>query len=297
MNSPDSRPDRVPREVILFGWRSVHAELARQGDEFVARMMQLRTVVHASTPSEPFDRDEQSEGCRNALRSAAVRLEAYVLLAVIGDGCRDRKVRTFSDFDAIAQELVLRAVRTTGLNPDSLAEFAKPMESGPAPDPSAEFPDLIAFVADQIERFPHEALKRFAEEAAELKIEAECARCERALQQARGVLARSSLRENELLRVFGRQYVAGEVEISGVAAALGVSKPRAIALLEAHEYWRVPTAMTPKDIKARLAKVREQRLAGHRPSATGEGVARSVIASQRIEGVDATWLMPEDSSK
>jgi hypothetical protein len=100
----------------------------------------------------------------------------------------------------------------------------------------------------------------------------------------------------EAMRVAGRAYVDGRLSIGEVTSLLDVPRADAVALLEAQGYCRTAerVQLSPEERAAALRAIREERLArGGMPIASEGLVRREVIASQRIEGVDARpWLPP-----
>jgi hypothetical protein len=98
----------------------------------------------------------------------------------------------------------------------------------------------------------------------------------------------------EAMRVAGRAYVDGRLALDEVASLLDVSREDAVALLEAQGYCRTAerVQLLPEQRAATLRAIREERLTrGGTPIASSALVRREVIASQRIEGVDARpWL-------
>ena len=85
----------------------------------------------------------------------------------------------------------------------------------------------------------------------------------------------------------GRAYAEGRLSLREVAAILAVEPSDAIALLEEHGFCRAVDVirLAPEEQKAKLAKLREHRLSSS--EADTSLVQRDVIASQRIEGVEA----------
>jgi hypothetical protein len=92
----------------------------------------------------------------------------------------------------------------------------------------------------------------------------------------------------------GRLYAGGDLEIYEAASLLDRTVPDAIALLEEGGYARAidKIRLGAEDRHAILARVRadRERRAG-RPAPSEERINRNVIASERIEGIDArAWL-------
>ncbi len=95
----------------------------------------------------------------------------------------------------------------------------------------------------------------------------------------------------------GHAYAEGRVSVSEVAAMLGLTVPDAVALLEEHGFRRTVEALRLTDVERaeRLEAIREERIArGGVPLSSTELVNRDVIASQRIEGIDARPWLPRD---
>ncbi len=105
--------------------------------------------------------------------------------------------------------------------------------------------------------------------------------------------ARNGAPAAERLHVAGRAYAEGRLSVAGVAGVLGVSVPDAVAALEQHGVARSTDAIRLPDAEraAFLGRV-ASRTKRDQPSRPDEdAVARDVIATQRIEGVDARpWL-------
>jgi hypothetical protein len=85
----------------------------------------------------------------------------------------------------------------------------------------------------------------------------------------------------------GRAYADGRLSLAECAGALHVDVGDAIALLQEHGFARLPEVieLSPEEAAEGLAAIRRARLAPMPP--TADLVQRDVIASQRMEGVDA----------
>lgn len=96
--------------------------------------------------------------------------------------------------------------------------------------------------------------------------------------------------------VEGERYERGEASIHELARAWNVNIPDALVDLEAMRIVRAPDVqrLSDEDRRARLAKLRTDRLIrGGEPAPDPDAVDRSVIASQRIEGIDARGHLRE----
>lgn len=119
-------------------------------------------------------------------------------------------------------------------------------------------------------------------------------RCRVAHEGLQAFAHRNNSRHDAGARVVGRAYAEGRLSLAEVAAVLRISSSDAVAFLETNGFCRSPEtiALSGDERQRILASIREDRLkrAG-KPEATAL-VSRSVIASQRIEGVDARPWVP-----
>jgi hypothetical protein len=98
----------------------------------------------------------------------------------------------------------------------------------------------------------------------------------------------------EMMRIVGEQYQSGRLRIHDAAKLLGVSTSNAVFELEQDGFARPLSAVTLDDrerdaIYQRLRQQRRERTGA--PMVDQELVDRDVIASERIEGVDArAWI-------
>jgi len=85
----------------------------------------------------------------------------------------------------------------------------------------------------------------------------------------------------------GAAYVEGRLSLDGLAEELGGDRADALAWLDARGLGRPLRllALSPADTADRLARIRAERLRGPRPHDPSL-VARSVVASMRLAGVD-----------
>jgi hypothetical protein len=98
----------------------------------------------------------------------------------------------------------------------------------------------------------------------------------------------------ETKRIVGEQYRRGNLQLREVARLLGMSTSDAVFELEQAGYSRAPSAieLTPAEREAVYARLRRRRLeSSGAPVVEPELVERDVIASERIESVDArAWI-------
>ncbi len=120
-------------------------------------------------------------------------------------------------------------------------------------------------------------------------------RCRRAYDALQAFVRRNTPDQHDPhIRVAGKAYVEGRLSIEEMAVLLGLTPSDVVASLDEHGYCRpVESIELSDEARAlRLAKIREDRLRrGGQPVASPSLVIRDVIATQRIEGVDARpWL-------
>lgn len=98
---------------------------------------------------------------------------------------------------------------------------------------------------------------------------------------------------SEALRVMGRAYADGRLSVGEVAVAVAVSAPDTVELLQKHGFVRPPEAqlLSNEQLGAALKRLRDERLRrGGAPFISNELLARDLIATERIEGVDVrSW--------
>ncbi len=122
-------------------------------------------------------------------------------------------------------------------------------------------------------------------------------RCRMAFDGLTAFVTRHLDPKHDAIIAAGHAYAEDRVSVGEVAAMLGLTVPDAVALLEAHGFRRSVEALRLTDTERaeRLRAIREERIArGGVPHSSPELVNRDVIASQRIEGIDARPWLPRD---
>jgi hypothetical protein len=121
-------------------------------------------------------------------------------------------------------------------------------------------------------------------------------RCRVAFDALTAFVARNAYPQQSAIFAAGSAYADGRLSIDEVASMLAMTVPDAVALLEQLGFCRTPErlGLSPEQRAARLRAIRQDREAhGGAPRNDPGLVARDVIASQRIEDVDARpWLHP-----
>lgn len=119
-------------------------------------------------------------------------------------------------------------------------------------------------------------------------------RCRLAFDALKAFVARHESPDHLAVAVAGQVYAEGRASIEEVAAMLGRDVPDVVALLEERGYRRSIEGIRLAEVEraAKLRQIREDRVARDgEPRSTESDIARDVVASQRIEGIDARpWL-------
>jgi hypothetical protein len=119
-------------------------------------------------------------------------------------------------------------------------------------------------------------------------------RCRLAFDRLTAFIARNSHPQADAMLVAGRAYAEGRLSIDEVAAVLGMIASDAVALLQEQGFHRSVEDLRLRDADRRekLSAIREERRARDgEPVPRPDLIVRDVIASQRIEDIDARpWL-------
>lgn len=122
-------------------------------------------------------------------------------------------------------------------------------------------------------------------------------RCKSSYERLQALFRRHTPEHDAKFATAGQAYAEGRVSLDEVSTVLGIPKWDASAWLEKHGYCRTLDGLRLTDDarNARLAIIdRERTTATIGPSRNL--VSRDVIATQRIEGVDARpWVRPEQA--
>lgn len=119
-------------------------------------------------------------------------------------------------------------------------------------------------------------------------------RCRLSHDWLRAFVRRHAAGEVETRRIIGTAYAEGRLGLNEAAHLLGMRRHDAVALLEEHGYARDIDVLSGMESKREvfLAQIRaDRRRRDGRPQSDSSLVAREVIATQRIEQVDARpWV-------
>ena len=177
---------------------------------------------------------------------------------------------------------------------DALEEFHPDLSSGPEqqrPSISA----LVRFTQSLLAACPIDGLEDIGREKG---FQVWSHRCRVAFDALSAFVLRNDQREHGKRRFIGRAYSRGQLSGSEVGLLLGVSSADAIGILELEGYRRALDAIQI-DVAQRndiLDRIRTDRLERNgEPSYSHAYVNQDVVASERIEGVDARAWVSRDT--
>lgn len=252
--------------------------------------------VPFGTPSEvdPLD----------ILERSARHLEQWRAISGIAEAAEISGVRTLGDAFARFDEIVRRARLLTRIDPldvftsDPAFEAAMKRPRGgyePAdPFPLLPSPRFLRAVSSLLEFCPIEELVIVGDGLGRPEL---AHRCRLSYDWLRAFVRRKSPGEHATLHIVGRAYAEARLTLDEAAHLLSMPTPDAVAWLEEYGHARdlESIRLSDEERSSAFAALRSDRISrGGVPSDNPERVARAVIASQRIEGVDARpWLHPE----
>jgi len=243
-------------------------------------------------------RTDPREAAEQALVHWTRALELSLLFASLHDAILELGLRTVADLiresgrvDALVVTLSrLEVRRVLEDNADALRPYARlqPHADEPA---TIDTETVVRSVRSLLLHCPIEQLERVGRNHALAEL---AHRLRLAFDGLRAFVARRSHPEQDAVSAAGRVYAEGRATIDEVAAMLGIEVPDVVALLEEQGFRRSvdDLRLSDDDRRDRLQRIRDDRLArGGKPMPSHARVVRDVIASQRIEGIDARpWL-------
>ncbi len=263
------------------------------GDQLMGQALQImtdqefalrRTAVEPPAPS--------------VLLGLSVRaLEVCLATVMLNEAMHELGVTTLAEALARTDQITSRAAGIARLDLDKFFRenadlFSRtPGWSHAEQRAGIEVATLVRFVRALLSFCPIELLKSISQSEGLPELGH---RCWIAYEDLESFLWRNDPAQDAAAKVIGRAYAEGRLSLSEVAALLQMSSSDAVVFLETRGFCRsLETISFSDDERQRiLAKVREDRLKrGGKPEGTAL-VARSVIASQRIEGVDARPWIP-----
>jgi hypothetical protein len=197
----------------------------------------------------------------------------------------------------VASEVREQALAMYGLDPGEVFEAARkhlPVDPTQTPDFEPSLEALVRAMNSLLASCPIEQIEQLAMTH---HIEAFGHRCRIAYDGIKAFVLRNGSSEQAQISVLGHAYVRGSLSIDDVATLLELHPVDAVALLESHGFNRRLEQIALHDSRRTqiLSRMREDRLARTgEPAWTNESIARDVVASERLEGVDARRWIPRD---
>jgi len=235
------------------------------------------------------------------IKKSAVLLELFVVSACHHEAFEENSIHSFGRSRESRSHLLERVRLASGLNPMSVirdAVYYLSVEPGnAATSVRLGIPAIVRAMRSILEACPIDDLESLA---AIHGIEDWGHRCRVAYDRIHAFVLRNDPEEEEKLRIVGRGFALGELELREVASLLNLHPVDAIALLESRGFARsLSVIRLPADQRIeRLNALRSQRMAkkSDPPRFARETIARDVIASERMEGIDArAWIAREAS--
>lgn len=227
------------------------------------------------------------------LERLACTAEATAVLCTAAELLVRMRVQSFeelversAEFDEALKRFsrVRDVARVIGQNPDFFAA-----DERPGAWPTIDIDDFVQLAESFLVNF---RIERVEHAAANHRLSAVGLRCRNAFESLQTMVRRHREPAPPVLHVLGTAYAQGRLTVIEVATVLGVHVADALVLFEQHGYSRPLEVirLSPEDRKQRLALLRRERLEGL-PATDDDFVRREVVATQRIEGIDARhWL-------
>lgn len=259
----------------------------------------------------PFERGTSAAGATLTTEVSrewvtdVVKRSASVLETVLVAACLVEELDALgaSSFEASGQPAAYfqrRVIERGGVDPFELVAEARALGTFDdaaalphgTPTPPLTPTAVLRSARAVLEECPIDELEFIAARCGGLEVWAH--RCRVAYEGLRAFALRVDPDQPGRLAVVGRVYAAGEVSIEEAALMLDVDPPDAVAMLEAQGYARSieKVRLDPEARAKSYAMMRADRIQRQGDASPFLGrVGRDVIASERIEGVDArSWI-------
>jgi hypothetical protein len=232
------------------------------------------------------------------LLATSVRvLELYLAAVMLNEALHELGVNTLVEVHAREEEIMRRASGIARLDlARVLRENAEHLASSRGwshahQHVGVEVAALVRSVRALLAFWPIDALETTgqAQGLAEL-----AHRCRVAYDDLTSFVRRNDPAQDAAAKVIGRAYAEGRLSLPEAAAVLRLAPSDAVAFLETHGFCRSleTIALPGEERQSILARIRADRLKRDGKPAGTALVARSVVATQRIEGVDARPWVP-----
>jgi hypothetical protein len=231
-----------------------------------------------------------------ALEVLANTLEFALAWAAITEAVRELPIRNVADLKAHFADISRIASSRAGIDIQAVIDRSEAqwrVAQAPPDDQAVttDIEDALRAVRSLLLHVQIDPVEQFARS---LQLAEVAHRCRMAYESLGAFVQRNSPATQATERVVGRAYAEGRVSLGEAATLLGTSPTDAVAFLESRGFCRSAeaVALSPAERLQMLGEIRAERLSrSGRPAARADLVARDVIASQRIEGIDARqWL-------
>ena len=234
-------------------------------------------------------------------------LELFVISACSNEALHELGITIWSDLTERESEVIARIEESSGLSisqvmyecfdllPEEIREAIAREPDAQSAIEKLAMPRLLAIVRSVLESCPFAVLTKMARTVG---LEEEGHRCWRACWALEGFVHRNDPRQQQAVKTVGRLYVQGHLSLDEVAALWGKHPADAVFMLEENGFYRSLDVIRMDDESRteKLRKIREDLLRREgMPEPLREHVIRDVLASERIESVDARPWIPLDS--
>ena len=253
-----------------------------------------RGYLQVGAPSPPRDAETPPE---QLIKTSAVLLEVLAVADCLFEIMSEHGSQTQGVM--VDESLVGERVRQLcGLDLHKVVREAQKLpQFAPNQDLRIEItiPILVRVTKSIIEACPIDQLERIGIDHG---LEVWGSRCRVAYTALKGFVFRNDEQQPPRVRLLGRQYVRGELSAQEIATILGAPTFDVLVLLEAYGFNR-PLDIVALEVEQRAAffdRIRTERLLRKgEPIDDVDLIARDVIASERIEGIDARQWIPRQS--
>lgn len=224
-------------------------------------------------------------------------LEVAWFCAVLAEVVVADQIATFGEFLAQAPRISGVAARITGLTDERLlegstgrrlVELARRVKPDPARPLARSLERALGWSQSLVALCPLEWIEQLSREQGRPDLGH---RCRLAWDGLQAFVRRNEAGADASRRIVGRAYQEGRLSLPEAAALLGAEPPDAVAYLESHGYARSVDASAAPDPAALERIDADRRARGGSLDLVERAIDREVIASQRIEGIDARpWL-------
>lgn len=263
----------------------------------IAALVERETRLRIDFRQMP-EPEEVGDSARRFVRATAALLDFLYVSAVFVESAHRQGARTLRDVLAAGEAINHEAHALTSLQPldvvkENAALVEKMSEAGlpSLDDPIPALATIVSASDAMVRTIPEKEIIDLASRGAIPEIGA---RIQVTLDGIRRFIKRNDPWMDQRLKLVGPEYAAGRLEVTDAAKVLELAIPDAVVKLEECGYARpLEHIALRSDERDRLYQaLRSDRLArGGKPAPSSGAVARDVIATQRIESVDARcWL-------